>query len=68
VWHATEGIPLAWWEFMPFDPEMYGDAVWRTALLSLTSVLNAAIVSDTAGNTFTFALLGIANPEQRDKD
>jgi len=66
VWHATEGTPLCWWQFMPFDPALYGDALWRTALLSLTDVLNAVVVGDTGGNTFTFALLGITNPNAED--
>jgi hypothetical protein len=66
VWHATEGTPMCWWEFLPFDADYYRNALWRTALLSLTEALNAVIVTDGAGNTFTLSLVGLTPDKERE--
>jgi hypothetical protein len=63
VWHADKGSPLCHWEFCPFDEETFSNAVWKSGSLALTENLNTAIVSDSAGNTCTFALLAICAPK-----
>ena len=60
VWNSAKGTPLCQWEFCPFDEEAFENSVWKSGFLALNSSHNAAIVSDSAGNTCTFALLAIS--------
>lgn len=68
VWHSVKGLPLFQWEFCPFDEEAFSNAVWKSGSLALTENLNTAIVSDSAGNSCTFALLAICAPKTEHED
>jgi hypothetical protein len=68
VWHAVKGSPVCHWEFCPFDGEAFSNAVWKSGALALTENINTAIVSDSTGNTCTFALLAICPPKSEHED
>ena len=61
LWDALKGTPMCSWDFMPVDAAAHAASPWRTGSLALTRALNAAVVADSAGNTFTFALLAITS-------
>ncbi len=32
VWHATKGTALVWWQFSPFDSDVFANSMWRTGI------------------------------------